>query len=65
MKGLSPRHMDPKYASVEDCEKVWGVRCANSHGFKYKKECTYVKVIYHIAKLWPKVYQSLSLLIMK
>jgi hypothetical protein len=43
-KGFNPRHMDPKYVSLEECEKVWG-RCSNSHGFKYKKSCTYEDVI--------------------
>ncbi len=33
------KHMDPKYVSLEECEKVWGRRCFNSHGFKYKKSC--------------------------
>jgi hypothetical protein len=38
-KGLSLKHMDPKYVSLEECEKVWGRRCSNNHGFKYKKSC--------------------------
>lgn len=33
---LNPRHMDPKYVSLEECEKVWGRRCFNSHGFNTK-----------------------------
>jgi hypothetical protein len=44
-KGLSPRHMDPKYVNLEECEKVWGRRCSNNHGFKYKISYTYEDVI--------------------
>jgi hypothetical protein len=44
-EGLSPRHMDLKYVSLEECEKVWGRRCSNGHGFKYKKSCIDENVI--------------------
>jgi hypothetical protein len=50
--------MDPKYASVEECEKVWGARFSNSHGFKYKKQCTNLKVFCRVEELCPKVYQK-------
>jgi hypothetical protein len=36
-EGLSCRHPNFKYVTVEDCEKFWGARCSNSHGFKYLK----------------------------
>jgi hypothetical protein len=55
-EGLNCRHMDPKYVSLEEWEKVWGRRCYNSHGFKYKKSCIDEDVIVMVEKLWPKVY---------
>jgi hypothetical protein len=57
LEGLSPRHMNPKYVSLVECEKVRGRRCSNSHGFKYKKSCTDEDVIVMVEELWPKVYQ--------
>jgi hypothetical protein len=32
-------------------------KCSNSHGFKYLKKCTDVKVVSYVEELWPKVYQ--------
>ncbi len=57
-EGLDPRHMDLKYANVEECEKVWEVKLSNSHGFKYKKQCINLKVLCCVEELWPKVYQK-------
>jgi len=56
-KGLSSRHLDFSYVTMEDCEKFWGARCSNSHGFKYKKQCIDVKMVSYVEELWPKVYQ--------
>ncbi len=43
---------------MEECEKVWGIKFFNNHGFKFKKQCTDLKVFYHVKELWPKVYQK-------
>jgi len=50
--------MDPKYANVEECEKVSGIKLSNSHGFKYKNQFIDLKVFCHVEELWPKVYQN-------
>ncbi len=57
LEKLSPRQMNPKYVSLEECEKVWGRRYSKSHGFKYKKSCIDEDVIVTVKELWPKVYQ--------
>jgi hypothetical protein len=54
--------MDPKYASVKECEKVSGVKLSNSHGFKYKKQCIDLKVFCHVEELWPKAYQKVVII---
>jgi len=30
--GLNRKHMDPKDVIMEDCDKMWGAKCPNSHG---------------------------------
>jgi hypothetical protein len=53
-EGLNPRNIDPKFFSVKDCELVWGAECLDSHGFRYRKFCTDVDLIFRVEELWPK-----------
>jgi hypothetical protein len=50
--------MDPKDVIVGECDKMWGVRFPNSHGNKYKKQCSNMEVIVVMEELWPKVYKK-------
>jgi len=50
--------MDPKDIVVGQCDKMWGIRCPNSHGYKYKKQCSNLEVIAFVEEMWPKVYQK-------